>query len=561
MSITEQDSQQHTPDGPAKKTVETEIDFEAFSHLDIDGRPTIETNNRQLRSKSKDTANAIRDANDPPCLFHGDTGLTVISYDKDQNPYLRPAGREVVQHLMSQSANWISTAYMPLKTGGFKEIVKQVSPPRDLAENYLSLPKWPGVPPIYGIVTSPIVAPNGSICATRGYHKAARLFLSLPYDFELPDTTPTAENVEAAKDLIFNRLLGNVAFADESSRCHAFALMLLPFVRLLIDGPTPLHLIDAPTQSSGKSYAAKICISPFSVPKASVTKGDEEEWRKAILSALISGRSHIFLDNVKGQLSSPMLAAAITEPVLTERAMGGLGEISVRVRTVWVATSNNARLDSDTASRCVVIRLDTGMENPERRAFDFDPIGYINKNHAEVAGAILTLVRNWQRQKSRAYAGKKQTRFGTWQSVIGGIVEANEIGGFLDNLDIFREALDPEKAAWGALCELWAETHGSNFVTVKDVLPLALEIPEIAATLGDRDGRGQMLRLGKQLGYRRDKVFAHMKICAGIPGRSGATYNLLSTAGMDDEEQVSPSRSTQGQLEFGNSRDHIYGED
>lgn len=38
--------------------------------------------------------------------------------------------------------------------------------------------------------------------------------------------------------------------------------MLNPFVRDLIDGPTPLHLIEAPVAGTGKGLLASIAMLP-----------------------------------------------------------------------------------------------------------------------------------------------------------------------------------------------------------------------------------------------------------------------------------------------------------
>jgi hypothetical protein len=512
--------------------------------VNINGKkiPVIETNNRQLRDKRNDTLKAMEAANDPPTLFHGDAGLVFIGQDKKASPILKPVTREVIQNHMADAAQWISTAKMKnvSKDGkvSWSEVMRNITPPRDMAENYLAQPRWPGVPAIDGIVTAPLIAQDAHgkkvVCSKPGYHPVSRLWLSLPPGFEMPDTSPTTENRVAAHALIFETLLGEVAFADDASKAHAFALMILPFVRLLIDGPTPMHLFDAPTQSSGKSTSAEICIAPFTTPCASVVKGEDEEWRKAIMAALIAGRSHYFLDNVKGRLNSPMLAAAITSGTLTERAMGGLGEVTARVRCVWVATSNNAVLDADASSRCILIRLDTNMENPESRKFSHNPLHYIASHRAEVIGALFTFIRQWIALKCPVYKGEQQGRFQTWQEIIGGILEANEITGFLENMKQARATLDPEKAAWTSFCELWAETHNTRLTNASALIDLATQIPELAAGLGDHPGRSQTIKLGKLLQFRRDKMFGTFKINAGIPDRNGATY-FLSEPGMEAE--------------------------
>ena len=224
-----------------------------------------------------------------------------------------------------------------------------------------------------------------------------------------------------------------------------------------------------------------------------------------------------------------MLAAAITTPRLTERAMGGLGEVTATVRCVWVATSNNASLDADTASRCIVIRLDTGLESPEGRTYQSNPLAFIAQNRAQVIGALLTLIRQWQADGCPEYAGAQQSRFSQWQKVIGGILQAAGIEGFLDNLATYRATLDPEKAAWFEFASAWHETHGDKYITAAKLLPLALENAEVAAMLGDRENQHTQ-RLGKQLKSRRDRIFAGLKLIEGPSSREGTFYKIASVA-------------------------------
>lgn len=488
--------------------------------------PTIEIHDRELREKRDRMISAIVAANEPPRLFHGDSGLIHVGRDKDGIPILRKADRDVVVDVMADAANWTRTTTKSIR----------VSPPRDLAENYMAQPHWPGLPPLDGVVTAPIFGADGTLCDTPGYNLSSRLFLSLPPGFCLPDTTPTPANFMGARELIEKTIFGEVAFSDHASRAHAIALMILPFVRQMITGPTPLHLFDAPAQSSGKSYAASLCIQPFCTPTASVVKGEDEEWRKAILAMLLAGRSHMFMDNVKGRLASPMLAAAITATHITERAMGGLGEVTVAVRCAWVATSNNAQLDSDTASRAVVIRLDTNLENPESRVYSHDPLEFIIHNRPQCAAAVITLVRLWQSQGSPRFKAVEQSRFHSWQSIIGGILETAGIPGFLENLKQFRDTLDPEKSAWTAFTQAWYENHGFQYVAAKDLIEIALNIPEVAAELGEKERATQTKRLGHQLKARRDKVFGDLKIHGGTRKGTGIQYRILPLNHPETEE-------------------------
>src|SRR5439155_15741260 len=103
--------------------------------------------------------------------------------------------------------------------------------------------------------------------------------------------TPTAAELEAACGL-FDELLGDFPFADEAGYPGAVALLAEPFVRELIDGPTPLHFVDAPSAGTGKglltdvvqgvAYGDGVAVMSYTV--------NEEELRKRLLSVILKGR-------------------------------------------------------------------------------------------------------------------------------------------------------------------------------------------------------------------------------------------------------------------------------
>jgi hypothetical protein len=392
-----------------------------------------------------------------------------------------------------------------------REGIKEVFPSRELCKIFAcNRLNWRSIPPLDSVATAPFFDANGNLCGARGYHKGAQVFLDLPESFQLPDTAPTPENVAAAKDLILETLLGEVAFLDDASRAHAVALMLLPFIRRMIPDCTPLHVFDAPIQSSGKSYAAEICILPFADPAPMDDISDEAEWSKSIFSTLLEGRVHLFFDNIKGRLSSASLASYITSPSKSGRILGVSQTATVSTRgAVWVATSNNAKLDADSASRSLLIRLDTGLERPEDKPYKGDPKAFIKSNPEKVAGALITLVNHWAAQGKPAFT-KRKHRFAAWSRIMGGILEVNEIHGFLDNLEAARENLAPEVEAWRQFVQLWFERLGDDSETAKNLLPIALECAQLSEIIGEKDG--QVKRLGEHLGRRRDQVFANFKI-------------------------------------------------
>jgi hypothetical protein len=468
------------------------------------GVESIETNDRHLSDITDDLARALSKLNgDAPTLFHGATGLVRLTVDKDGADIIKPASLELLQGISGDAANWIATS----ERGG----AARVFPPKNVCAVYLERPeKWRNIPPLENIVNAPFFAPNGTLCDKSGYHPDAQTWLSLPLGFELPDTSPTPENIEAARGLILEKALAGVAFADAASRAHAVAVMLLPLVRRMIRGATPIHLFDAPVQSSGKSYAARLVILPHTTPVSMVDIQHPEEWEKSIFTAFLEGRTHLFFDNITGRLNSPTLASYITEPEKRQRVLGANTSATVRTwGATWIATSNNASLSGDAVSRVVKIRLDTGMEAPESRRFDFDPETFILENRAQVFGALLTLVNAWIANGKTPYTRQKH-RFAQWSQIIGGILETAGIEGFLDNLEAERENMAPEKDAWREFVCAWWEIHANNCITAKELIEVAVKCEGLSGIIGEKEGKAK--RLGDLLSRKRDQIFSDFQI-------------------------------------------------
>jgi hypothetical protein len=491
-----------------------------LNELSNRGLPNIETNDGQLSDRLGEFATAVGQFNSSaPTLFNSAYGLTEIGKNAKGESVLRAVARERMQVIASKAATWISTTE--------REGPRDVTPPRDFCTQFLVSPDaWQNIPNIERILTAPFVDRHGSVCATPGYHESEQIWLSLPYGFSMPETTPTQSNVEAAKNLLLHTLLGEVAFADQASRANALALLLLPFVQRTIDGFTPLHLFDAPTQSSGKTYAAQICIAPFREIAPSAYKKNNEENQKELFARLMSGPSHIFTDNITGDMSDPTLATAITEKYLDGRVMGmGRTEV-VSTRVVWVGTSNNAQLCSDAVSRSVLIRLDTRQENPEQRQFKLKPVRYIAQHRAEVLGAIFTLIRAWLEVGRPISDQPTRSRFDEWEQIMGGILETIGIKGFLDNHLEARAEMNTEAAAWGEFAIVWHHAHGSECVSSKKLLESALKCDELSALIGSKDG--QATRFSRMLQQRKNKIFAGFTIIRSEQrGASGVKWRIL----------------------------------
>lgn len=381
------------------------------------------------------------------------------------------------------------------------EYLKRIDPPVGVARLILSRDSsdYVDIPRVDRVVDVPVLSADNEIITEPGYHAESRLYYRPASGLERidPPSADTTEDVEWAKNLLLEDLLGDFGFADESSKAHALALLLLPFVREMIgDASTPLHVILAPDMGSGKSTLAQACLIPGCglVPATPQAK-QEEEQRKRITASLLAGSSAVFLDNLSGELDSPSLAAALTSGTWRDRVLGESREVTLPVRNVWVVTGNNLNLASEQTRRAEAIFLEPGEMRPsdrERSAFRHpELLDWAQHNRARLVGAALTLVDHWRRGPAAIEGGyvylrsgnaprrarKTKGSFARWAEVIGGILEAAEVPGFLENHDRLEATADEEsREATGFLQALRELTRGE---------PLTLaEIKELCGPAG-----------------------------------------------------------------------------
>ncbi len=510
------------------------------------GKPIVEIHDRPLPDVLGDLASAIAQHNgSTPTLFYGAGGLREVVRNQDGATILEAVRAERLQVVSSQSATWTTTP-------ADARLPREIAPPAELCKQFIaSREYWQNIPTIKRVLTAPFIDRAGNVCAAPGYHASEQSWLSLPDGHALPDTTPTPANVTAGKTLI-DRLFSEVAFADNASRANAWALLLLPFMRLYIDaqndGQTPIHLFDAPTQSSGKTYAATIALLPFCEVVPTSDKKDEKESQKEIFALLAEGAFYIFIDNVKSSLGSAEIATAVTSGKMRGRVLGITGTQTVSTNIVWAATSNNAQLDADIISRSILIQLDTNKENPEDREFNFNPLQFIAQNRAETQAAILTIVRAWL-EAGKPNRAAKVSRFPAWERTIGGILEVAGVSGFLENFKEVRNKIDPESNAWRGFIEAWHDAHGESFKTVKELL----ETPDgddLKAIIGEKDPAKVF---GKQLQTRKNKVISGCKITQEEPRGRVNRWRLVSISARNDENDTGDENTSDGENDTGDT--------
>jgi hypothetical protein len=455
-----------------------------------------------LRRATDRAWSAILASNRTPWLFRLGGLPSWVTPDDEGRPVAAIVSDERLRHMLAKLADW-------RKITAKGETIP-APPPNGVVKSLLATPD-PGLPILGGIVSTPVFGRGGVLLTEPGYHPDARLLYRPTAGFRLPSIPdrPSAQDIAAARSLLLDDLLGDFPFTSTAERAHALSLLLLSFLRAMIDGPTPLHLIEKPTPGTGATLMVDVIATVLTGVGASVmTEGrDDEEWRKRITAKLRQIPSLILIDNLREQLDSSALAAALTAPFWEDRILGQSEMTRLPIRCAWVATGNNPSFSNEMARRLVRIRLDAHTDQPWRRDTFRHPdlMVWVRANRGRLVAACLTLCQAWI-VAGRPRGSRTIGSYEIWAQTLGGVLEVAGIEGFLSNLDEMMAASDTEGGAWRSLISIWWDHFGTAEVTASDLLGFARKV-EPALPISAIDEQGQKIRLGRGLSKQRDRGF------------------------------------------------------
>lgn len=506
--------------------------------------PIIPTRGRPFRDISTDALEALRKANDPPVLFARSGSIVAVAEDEKGGRSLRPLSEAGLRAHLARAANFVQ----PKKVGD-NEFLKDVPPPLDTVRDVQAL--GPGqwrFPPIEALVDTPVLRPDGSVLSTPGYDSVTRLYLTpCPglADVSVPES-PTAGQVDRSVRIIED-VLNGFPFADAASYANAVGLLITPVVRNAISGNVPLALIDAPQAGTGKSLEAEMgSIVATGRPAAMLSPArEDDEWRKAITSALLAGSTFIVFDNLDTILQAGPLACAITSRSWSDRVLGRSETVELPQRATWIVTGNNIRLGGDLPRRCYQIRLDAQTSRPwQRQGFRHpDLIAWTLENRGSIVAALLTLCRAWHAAGRPLAKSPVIGGFESWSRTIGGILAFAGIERFLANLDALYERADETAFQWEQFLRALGEIFDSAAFGAADVMMSiaddqscgARALPEELAFFFDpraEKARSFQSRLGralrKKLHVRYGIDGIHLKEAPSSGGAGGAGRYLIA---------------------------------
>lgn len=322
--------------------------------------------------------------------------------------------------------------------------------------------------PLDRIVRVPVFAPDGSLRIEKGYHPELQCYLDPRMTFRPVPDVVTDEDVaeahywlfEATRDFSFSDAFdGNEDLPvrdgtydndtpphpmpnlerGASSRTNVYAAIMQGFMRNVIDGPTPIYAIDKPVAGEGAGFLADVIsyILEGGRPFVGTMQENPEEFKKEIVATLLSSTNMAFYDNIGFKIDNPILASALTAGNFRGRILGLSQNADVPIRLLWIIAGKNLAMSAELMRRVVPIKIDSSMEHPERDR----PMSYyknyplqdwlaVNRNN--LVWACHVLGRNWF-QKGCPSGSMQMESFGSYASVMGGVLAAAGITGFLEN--------------------------------------------------------------------------------------------------------------------------------
>ncbi len=190
---------------------------------------------------------------------------------------------------------------------------------------------------------------------------------------------------------------------------------------------------------------------------------------------------------------------------------------------LWLLTGTNIEMSRELSRRIVPIFLRATVEQPWLRPpSDFkhpDLLNHTKRHRRDLLHALLILVSHWLAE-GRPLCSKPFGSFEGWASVIGGIIEAAGLDGFLANLPTVQSEVNVEDVEFGAFLRAWLEHHDTRPTTARELIELCWDQGLLLDALGPGDSTSQARRLGRLLRRRNHTALAGLRMTVvPTPGR------------------------------------------
>jgi hypothetical protein len=358
-----------------------------------------------------------------------------------------------------------------------------VDAPDKVAETYLARRGRWKLPVLTGVIHTPFLRADGSICEAADYDLASGLLLKPEGEHYPPiPTLPSKADAKAALAKLIE-LIKDFPFVQDKDRSVALSAILTTLDRRSM--PTaPLHAFSSPSAGTGKSLLVDVCaMLATGRPMPVISQGhNEEELEKRLGAALLAGDTAISLDNCDHEVSSAFLCQVLTQRHVNIRILGLSRNAETPANATIFATGNNLVIAGDATRRALLSAMDAGCERPETRMFADNVIEVARRRRGELVTAALTVLRAWH------VSGEKigLSPFGSFETWSHRIREPLAWLGQVDPCETLSDVRksDPLRDALIAVLMQWELCLGViNTYTVQEVIDSALGVPTFYTAL------------------------------------------------------------------------------
>lgn len=350
--------------------------------------------------------------------------------------------------------------------------------PPKLAKRLLAARGAWRLPKVSGIVSFPVMRPDGSVIEHAG-HDAATGLLFLDDNPHRPTPRPLDKLALAVTMHRIWQPFEQFPFADDVSRGVFLAALLTAVTRPAL--PTaPAFLVRAHAPGTGKTLLSECLMLLVGARLSAMPLPDNaEEVEKRLFAKLLTGCAGLILDNLTGTIDGAALCAYLTSPEPEGRILGKSETPRIINRALWVLNGNNVSAGGDTFRRILPVSLDANDEHPERRRFDFNPREVVRANLDAYRADLLSVLLTYQWEGAPIVGTGAFGSFDEWEGLVRQCVcwlirEGVTPAPMADPLEVLElnKAEDPRHQQHAAILEAWHDYYGESSVRVKEIVAL-----------------------------------------------------------------------------------------
>lgn len=418
-----------------------------------------------------------------------------------------------------------------------------------------------------GVVSTPIMRKDGSICSTPGYDDATRL-LYMPIPGVVVPTipeSPTTDDVRVAVSVI-DEMLAGFPFKNDDHRANYIGALLTPALRTMIPPPYKLVAIEAHQPGSGKTLLAKMLQWVHDAVFRTEFPEDDTELTKSVTAILQTTTAPVVIfDNVSGLLKSSKLAGLLTTTTDTDRVLGTSRHVRSINDRMWTITGNNLSIGGDLTRRTLRTAIDPGMPNPETRtSFAIKNMhDWIERRRGIIVASLLTIARAWVMADKPLGPERTSDDYTRWNRSIQGILTVAKIPGVFDG-EVTKTKAAAAEDEWGRFLAAIREYKGQGTWTAKEILETVAHpgvgideefVPEELSAKRRYNSpnpvqqwAGLSRSLGKWLGNRERRWYGNLTVTSSAveSGTKSSLWKVITA----EEARAQQEREAKAQQEY-----------